>query len=126
MQVRNVDVVAPAHQAVTDVAHERTGRGGDADPRAVARAQFEPAGIVLREERDVTVVGVRRRAVQRAVERSRMRWIVEQPRDRDRAVEGRREEAFVDAEIERDRTVNGDRQREQPGVVAFERRLKAR
>ena len=58
MRRRHVGVVAPAHEAIADIADEGAGDRRRFDPRAVAAAHFEAAGIVIEQDGQAAVIGV--------------------------------------------------------------------
>src|SRR5580698_41394 len=103
MRRRYINVVAPPHQTIADVADERSRKRLRVDPAPVAAANLKSTGVILGENGEIAIIGVRSGAVELAVKSDRMRRIVEHAQRRQRRIDIPLEEAFGQTEVNRKR-----------------------
>ncbi len=58
MRGRNIDVVGPTHQAITDIDDKSAGNDRRFDPVSGASPDLKSADIVGREQRKIAIIGM--------------------------------------------------------------------
>ena len=95
---RHVAIVGPARHDVSDIDDEGAWYRRRRDPVTRSAPDVQPAGIILGQERDRTVIGMRGRTELILRRSLRLRWVVQQPEKRRRLVKARLEEALLELE----------------------------
>lgn len=95
---RHVAIVGPVRHDVSDIDDEGAWYRSRRDPATRSVPDVQPAGIILGQERDRTVIRMRGRAELIFRRSLRLRRVVQQPEKRRRLVKARLEEIFLERE----------------------------
>ena len=126
VRCRDIAVVGPARQHVGDVEHEGARQRRRVDPFSHARAHLQSAGIILRQQRDDAVVGVRRGAELFRIRLRRLRRIVQQAQEGGRLAKEAVERIGRHVQRHGDQPDHVARQRVDLAQVALDRRPEGR